>query len=192
MKRDNYWVLILLVVVIALNFAQYFHNMYGGGIEVSIDTAMVVSEHDVLDIEPVKAGDMVIGKINIPVPQIADKLQANKPYRPADLSHIKNEETTGEMISEMKDDSMTLDVVQRKYTDDTSYVAYISGVRIGDYPRLDSIRVRHRVIERNITKMMQQEKGGMKIKVRPAVGVGYGMIHHNVDVYVGGSIIIDW
>ena len=55
-------------------------------------------------------------------------------------------------------DSMVLPVVQRVYTDDSTYRAYISGVRVGEYPKMDSIAVRQRLIERTITNTIERKQ----------------------------------
>ena len=55
-------------------------------------------------------------------------------------------------------DSFTLPVVQRVYTDDSTYRAYVSGVRVGEYPKMDSIAVRQRLIERMITNTIERKQ----------------------------------
>lgn len=55
-------------------------------------------------------------------------------------------------------DSLTLPVVQRVYTDDSTYRAYVSGVRVGEYPKMDSIAVRQRLIERMITNTIERKQ----------------------------------
>jgi hypothetical protein len=55
-------------------------------------------------------------------------------------------------------DSMVLPVVQRVYTDDSTYRAYVSGVRVGEYPKMDSIAVRQRLIERTITNTIVRKQ----------------------------------
>lgn len=55
-------------------------------------------------------------------------------------------------------DSMVLPVVQRVYTDDSTYRAYVSGVRVGEYPKMDSIAVRQRLIERTITNTIERKQ----------------------------------
>lgn len=55
-------------------------------------------------------------------------------------------------------DSMVLPVVQRVYTDDSTYRAYVSGVRVGEYPKVDSIAVRQKLIERTITNTIERKQ----------------------------------
>lgn len=44
----------------------------------------------------------------------------------------------------------TFDVVQRRYSDDSTYTAYVSGIKYGVYPKLDSVIVRQREISHTI------------------------------------------
>lgn len=84
-------------------------------------------------------------------------------------------------------DSVELPVVQRTYTDDSTYTAYVSGVEVDSFPRLDSICVRMRTIikehevERTITKK-QPITWGLQF------GSGYGIITKQPDIYIGLGI----
>lgn len=51
-----------------------------------------------------------------------------------------------------------LPVVQRIYSDDSTYTAYVSGARIDSFPRLDSIDVYQKTIERTITNTIYKQK----------------------------------
>lgn len=81
-------------------------------------------------------------------------------------------------------DSVELPVVQRTYTDDSTYTAYVSGIEVDSFPRLDSVRVRMRTIikehevERTITKK-QPITWGLQF------GSGYGIITKQPDIYIG-------
>lgn len=81
-------------------------------------------------------------------------------------------------------DSVQLEVVQRTYSDDSTYTAYVSGVAVDSFPRLDSISVRQRTIiidheiERTITK-----KRPLTFGVQG--GAGYGITTKKPDIYLG-------
>lgn len=77
---------------------------------------------------------------------------------------------------------VTMPVVQRMYTDDTTYRAYISGVRIEDYPRLDSIMVCRRTIERTITNNIIKRKHW---QVGVGVGAGISLTTGKPDITAG-------
>ena len=81
-------------------------------------------------------------------------------------------------------DSVQLEVVQRTYSDDSTYTAYVSGVVVDSFPRLDSISVTQRTIfidheiERTITK-----KRPLTFGVQG--GAGYGITTKKPDIYIG-------
>lgn len=81
-------------------------------------------------------------------------------------------------------DSVQLEVVQRTYSDDSIYTAYVSGVAVDSFPRLDSISVRQRnilidhEIERTITKKRPLTFGLQ-------TGAGYGITTKKPDIYIG-------
>ena len=81
-------------------------------------------------------------------------------------------------------DSVQFAVVQRTYSDDSTYTAYVSGVAVDSFPRLDSIRVVQRTIikeheiERTITKKRPITYGLQ-------VGTGYGIVTKQPDIYIG-------
>ena len=85
-----------------------------------------------------------------------------------------------------------LPIVQREYTDDSTYTAYVSGAKIDSFPRLDSIMVRQKTIERTIINTIYKDKHGLRFKIRPAAGGGYDPIRRQWGMYVGGAVVIDW
>ena len=85
-----------------------------------------------------------------------------------------------------------LPIVQKKYTDDSTYTAYVSGLRYDIYPRLDSVIVRQKIIERTITNNIYRNRNGLKVKMRPAIGGGYDPLNRQWGVYVGGAVLLDW
>lgn len=81
-------------------------------------------------------------------------------------------------------DTVRLDVVQRTYTDDSTYTAYVSGVRYADLPKMDSIAVRQRTIYREIERTItvnSQKRWSIGLQA----GAGVGVIHLQPDIYVG-------
>lgn len=81
-------------------------------------------------------------------------------------------------------DSVQMEVVQRTYSDDSTYTAYVSGVAVDSFPRLDSIRVTQRTIlidhevERTITKTRPLTFGLQ-------TGAGIGVTTKKPDIYIG-------
>jgi hypothetical protein len=88
-------------------------------------------------------------------------------------------------------DSVQLAVVQRTYSDDSTYTAYVSGVAVDSFPRLDSIKVTQRIIikeheiERTITKKRPITYGLQ-------IGGGYGIVTKQPDIYIGIGLHWNW
>lgn len=80
---------------------------------------------------------------------------------------------------------ITLEVVQRQYSDDSTYTAYVSGINIPPYPCLDSIMVRQRTIERTITNTVYKTKHW-----RYGIGAsaGISLTTHKPDIIIGGFV----
>lgn len=82
------------------------------------------------------------------------------------------------------DTAVVLPVVQRTFTDDSTYTAYVSGVQYNCFPRLDSITVQQRYIyheiERNIT--VEQKR---RLRLGVQAGAGIGVFSRKPDIYIG-------
>lgn len=76
----------------------------------------------------------------------------------------------------------SLPVVQKTYTDDSTYTAYISGIKYQDLPRLDSISVREKTIERIITKTVEKKS---RWSVGISAGYGLGLKSGKAEPYIG-------
>lgn len=69
-------------------------------------------------------------------------------------------------------------IMQKRY-DDSLYTAWVSGYE----PNLDSIRVREREIITTITKVVGRPAS--RFSIGPSVGLGYGVLNKQCDVFVG-------
>lgn len=112
---------------------------------------------------------------------------------------IRDEKVTGNVrvpdsvfIHDTVTGEMVLPIVQRTYTDDSTYTAYVSGARVDSFPRLDSIITRQRTLERIVTRTVYMKKGGLSIKVRPAVTAGYDPVRQSWGVMAGVAVVPDW
>lgn len=87
---------------------------------------------------------------------------------------------------EVKGDSVKLDVVQKTFSDDSTYTAYVTGIGLDDMPKLDSITVRQReitrMVERTITVTVKERK---RWNFGIQVGAGLGITTLKPDIYVG-------
>ena len=84
-------------------------------------------------------------------------------------------------------DSVELEVVQRCYTDDTTYTAWVSGIKYDDWPRLDSVSVRQRTIirEREVIRTKERKR---PLTYGVQAGVGYGLFNRQPDAFIGVGI----
>ena len=82
-------------------------------------------------------------------------------------------------------DSLTLQVIQKTYSDDSTYTAYVSGLNFEQWPKLDSITVRQRnietIVERTITVSKKQSRWGIGI----TGGYSFGLADYKFQPYVG-------
>ena len=82
-------------------------------------------------------------------------------------------------------DSLTLPVVQKTYSDDSTYTAYVSGLDFEQWPKLDSITVRQRnietIVERTITVRKKPSRWGLGI----TGGYSFGLADYKFQPYIG-------
>lgn len=80
----------------------------------------------------------------------------------------------------------SIDVVQRVYSDDSTYTAYVSGVRYDCYPRLDSVNVRLREITHRQTVTVKEKVSRWSVGIQG--GYGFGLFSGRVEPYLGIGI----
>jgi hypothetical protein len=82
-------------------------------------------------------------------------------------------------------DSVRLDVVQRIFSDDSTYTAYVSGAVVDSFPRLDSISITQRniIIDHEIERIIKKKKKAITFGLQ--VGAGIGVIQKKPDIYIG-------
>ena len=75
-------------------------------------------------------------------------------------------------------------MVQRVFSDDSTYTAYVSGAVVDSFPRLDSISITQRniIIDHEIERIITKKKA---ITFGLQVGAGMGMIQKKPDIYIG-------
>ena len=138
----------------------------GGG--ESPDTLRVDSivKHDTIYIEkhdtlPREKGEKVIRYVKIPY-YITDTVQAK--------------------------DSIQMQIVQKTFSDDSTYTAYICGVKYDNLPKLDSITIRQREIINTIEKTITIQKQRSRWSVGLQGGYGIGLQSRSFEPYVGIGI----
>lgn len=173
MRNVTYIALALLLLVsVLLNIYQYKTRELPARTD-TVETVRWVTLHDSL---PPLKGEKVIKYIKVPCSS----------SQPDSLT------SGGGIKDSMPNSLITLPIVQRKYTDDSTYTAYVSGARVDSFPRLDSIITRQRTLERIVTRTVYMRKGGLSIKVRPAVTAGYDPVHGSWGVMAGVAVVPDW
>lgn len=81
----------------------------------------------------------------------------------------------------------TMEVVQREYGD-SSYTAWVSGIKYGVWPSLDSIAVRERMVTREtiVTNTVTKRR---KWHVGVTAGYGYGLRSRSAEPFVGVGVV---
>lgn len=181
-------IVVLLILAIIANIWQWYHAKYARQ-EVTHDTVTVVEFVEYRDTMPQVRDERVIGHFTFPLKsKITDSVI---------VSNSNNPSETGIADTLIQDSGseigITLDIVQRKYTDDSTYTAYVSGARIDDdFPRLDSIMILRRDVMRTITQTVYRDRKGFKVKFRPALSAGYDPLNRQWGVLAGGALVLDW
>lgn len=154
----------LCVVILTAWLAWHLAGHYAVKTETVIQRDTVYTEKT--DTMPPKICERIITRVIVKKPSYGLK--------------IPNNDTSNTAVS----DSLPLDIVQRVYSDDSTYTAYVSGVAIDDWPKLDSIRVRQRTITNNIIRNNTITKKPL-ITFGLQVGAGYGIVSRKPDIYIG-------
>lgn len=156
--------LVLVSAVITCWFCNGWVDRYIDGqkdtLDVCVDSirdTIYVERHDTL---PVERERKVLCYVEIPVSVPSDSVLADS-------------------------GTITLPVVQKTYSDDSTYTAYVSGVDYQQWPKLDSITIRQREITNTITKTITIQKKRSRFSVGLQAGYGYGFQYRGFEPYVG-------
>lgn len=143
----------------------------------SIRDTTYVYVHDTM---PTAKAEHIVEYIKVPVSDLSACLDEN-----VDNKH----DSTGLNGQwSMVNDSINMQIVQRQYSDDSTYTAYVSGLRYNQWPKLDSIIVRQREITNTITKTITIQKKRSRFSVGLQAGYGYGFQYRGFEPYVGVGV----
>lgn len=154
------------------------------------DTAKVTEVHTdtIPDTSPKIAEEKQVGVLKVPVDDILSRL---KPAYSAGNVDIKQKEVENSAYDTMQPtaiDTIELPKMQRVYTDDSTYKAWVSGYD----PRLDSINVYRKTIKETVTIQMPAEKKKRTFWQRFNVGIqagyGLGLDDKKAHPYLGGGV----
>ena len=136
----------------------------------SIRDTTYVYVHDTM---PTAKAEHIVEYIKVPVSDLVSDVSDN----------VSDSTVSGQCST--SNDTLTFPVVQRQYSDDSTYTAYVSGLRYNQWPKLDSIIVRQREITNTITKTITIQKKRSRFSVGLQAGYGYGFQYRGFEPYVG-------
>lgn len=108
------------------------------------------------------------------------------------VRYVPRNDVLGDKIDSVAGCSQdSLPIVQKEYSDDSTYTAYVSGIKHDEWPRLDSIIVRQKEITHSIleTRTLQVKKF-RRWNVGLIGGYGYGFKSKNIEPFIGVGITI--
>ena len=154
------------------------------------DTAKVteVRTDTIPDTIPKIAEEKQVGTIKV---SVNDILSIHRPAYFSENVNIKQKEVENSSYDTMQPtsiDTIELPKVQRVYSDDSTYKAWVSGYE----PRLDSINVYRKTIKETVTIQMPAEKKKRTFWQRFNIGVqagyGIGLDDKKAHPYLGGGV----
>ena len=86
--------------------------------------------------------------------------------------------------------TVTLPVVQKIYARDSLYMAWVSGIGHGDYPRLDSIHVLQPTVSERVSETVTVRQRPGIITFGLQAGYGYGFRSGMLEPYVGVGLTL--
>jgi len=176
MKKFLYLMLFaVLAVSVCLNVGMYRHisGEVATGDTIRTSDTVYVAVHDTL---PSMEDEKVTGSVVVLLPH----------------SHAVQPDTMPSEPLPSERDSIVLPIIQRRYSDDSTYTAYVSGARIDSFPRLDSIIVRQRIVTNTvtITNTIRQKHRHWHFGV--AATAGYGIFGRQLDLILGAGVLYEF
>jgi len=148
--------------------------------EVRIDT--------IRDTVPKIAEEKQVGVLKVPVNDILSRLKPAYSVEKADIKQKEGENSAYDAMQPTAIDTIELPKMQRVYSDDSTYKAWVSGYE----PRLDSIEVYQNTIKETVTIQLPAEKKKRTFWQRFNIGVqagyGLGLDDKKTHPYVGCGI----
>ena len=136
----------------------------------SVRDTVYVEVHDTV---PKYVTERVILRVKVPVDSQNDSKMTDAA------------ENDSKMTASANGDSVNFDVVQREYSDDSTYTAYVSGLLYQDWPKLDSITVRQRTITNTVTQTVTLLRRQSRFTLSAGIGYGYGFSYKGFEPYIG-------
>lgn len=141
--------------------------------------------HDTI---PKIAEEKQVGTIKVPVNDILSRLKPACFAENVDIKQKVAENSAYDTMQPTCIDTIELPKMQRVYSDDSTYKAWVSGYE----PRLDSINVYRKTIKETVTIQMPAEKKRRTFWQRFNIGVqagyGLGLDDKKAHPYLGGGV----
>ena len=148
--------------------------------EVRIDT--------IRDTVPKIASEKQVGVLKVPVNDILSRLKPAYFSKNVDIKQKEVENSAYDVMQPTAIDTIELPKMQRVYSDDSTYKAWVSGYE----PRLDSIEVYRKTIKETVTIQLPAEKKKRTFWQRFNVGIqagyGLGLDDKKAHPYLGGGV----
>lgn len=168
------WILVLLLVASAA--VNLFLLTRQPEVTEKRDTDLVVRWDTIHDSLPPEKGEKIVKYIRIP------------------CSKSPQDSLIGDSLIQdsASNSSITLPVVQKTFSDDSTYTAWVSGPKVDAYPKLDSINVRQKIIERNITVTLTEKEKERHWRFGLGVNAGISVITGKPDITAGFQAGYTW
>lgn len=147
-----------------------------------IDTLII----HVRDTVPLLRHERILGYV--PVPSIAASVAPSVAPSAPVPSSAPSTPAAVPVASPTGSSPDSLPVVQRQYSDDSTYTAYVSGPLYAHWPRLDSITVRQREIVRTFKETVTLTKRHPRLTFGVGAGYGYGFSYRGFEPFVGVTV----
>ena len=140
------------------------------------------------DTIPKIASERQVGVLKVPVNDILSRLKPAYSTKNVDIKQKEVNNSTYDMMQPTAIDTIELPKVQRVYSDDSTYKAWVSGYE----PRLDSINVYRKTIKETVTITIPAEKRRRTFWQRFNIGIqagyGLGLDDKKAHPYLGGGV----
>lgn len=143
--------------------------------------ASCIIEKPTRDTVTVVKRDTITIEVHDTIPQI--KKERIVKYVP--MPDIKPVDESADADSTHND---SIAIVQREYSDDSTYTAWVSGLRYGVWPKLDSINVRRQIVTEHIKETITIRKKSSRWTIGAQAGIGYGFRYQGIEPYIGVGI----
>ena len=199
MNKDNNELKIAAMVVLFLGAALIMAIGYGlwehGTVKrlreqiARSETIRVTEVHTdtIPDTIPKIAEEKQVGVLKVPVNDILSRLKHAYCTKNVDIKQKEVENSSYDTMQPTAIDTIELPKVQRVYSDDSTYRAWVSGYE----PRLDSINVYRKTIKETVTITIPTKKKRtfwQRFNIGIQAGYGLGLDDKKAHPYLGGGV----